>query len=178
MKKPLKWPRKIIKPPAIKQQKIINNAWMTDFPGHRHEDDVHTGKSGASAWLFCRPCCARVEIGVVNRNFILKEEEVWPLMKVGGGGGGNLGTLFGLGNVACNSWLRVGTRFFNCQYCILKGTTVCYNWPNYGGWGWHLRKLMSGRIPDSQWIMKGYVYIHMGHSPENWTKEGATFPMK
>ena len=22
------------------------------------------------------------------------------------------------------------------------------------------------------------VYIYMGHSPENWTKEGATFPMK
>ena len=23
-----------------------------------------------------------------------------------------------------------------------------------------------------------YIYIYMGHSPENWTKEGATFPVK
>ena len=124
--------KKTIKPPAIKRQKINNNAWMTDFHGYRHEGDVHTGKSGVSAWPFCRLCCARVETGVVNRNFILKR---------GRRGGGNPGTLLGLGNVACNGWLRVGTRLFNCQYCILIVTTVCYDWPNYGGWGWHLQKV-------------------------------------
>ena len=42
---------KASQPPAIQRQKTkeYNNAWMTDFPGHRHEDDVDTGKSGVSA---------------------------------------------------------------------------------------------------------------------------------
>ena len=27
-------------------------------------------------------------------------------------------------------------------------------------------------------LAQAHIYIYMGHSPENWTKEGAAFPMK
>ena len=72
---------KTIKPLSyycIKWRKIkeYNNTWMTYFPWHRHEDDTDTGRSGISALpLFCRPYCAKVETGVVNRNFILKPKK-------------------------------------------------------------------------------------------------------
>ena len=53
---------KNIKPHLLRQKmKQYNNACMTDFPWHRREDDVDTGKSGVSAWpLFCKPCCAEM----------------------------------------------------------------------------------------------------------------------
>ena len=122
---PLETAEKTSKLPAIEQQKIKehNNAWMTDFPWHRHEDDVDTGKSGISAWPYCRPCCARVQTGVGNRNFILgsEQDETWPVLWGwwGGGSSGNLGTLLllVLGNVDCTSWLRVVTRFFFYCWC-------------------------------------------------------------
>ena len=104
----LEMAKKTIKPPAIKRQKINNNAWMTDFHGYRHEGDVHTGKSGVSAWPFCRLCCARVETGVVNRNVIWKRGRRVTSIT----GGGHPGTLLGLGNFDHTGKLKVGTRYF------------------------------------------------------------------
>ena len=42
------------------------------------------------------------------------------------GGGANLGTLLGLGNVDCTSWLRIDTDF-NCWYHvpIVSAVTLC-----------------------------------------------------
>ena len=76
----------------IKWQKMkrYNNACMTDFPWHRREDDVDTGKSGVSAWpLFCKPCCAKMQTREVNRNLISKR--------------GRSSTSLGLINVDCSS---------------------------------------------------------------------------
>ena len=52
-------------------------------------------------------CVRERETGRGNRKLFLKEEEAWPLLWGEGGG-----TLLGLGNVDCTSWLRVGTGFF------------------------------------------------------------------
>ena len=56
--------------------KEYNNGWMTDFPGHRHEDDTDTGKSGISVQTsFCRPCCARMETWCGEQNKIFKKRK-------------------------------------------------------------------------------------------------------
>ena len=38
---------KTIKPPAA-SVKEYNNAWMTDFPWYRHQDEADTAKAGVS----------------------------------------------------------------------------------------------------------------------------------
>ena len=66
---------------------------MAYFLWHRHENDIYTEKSGISALpSLCRPCCARVETGMGNRNLYDKE---------GVGGQWNSCVLLGLGNVDC-----------------------------------------------------------------------------
>ena len=73
------------------------------FLWHRHEN-YNMGKSGISAWpSFCRPCCARVEPGVV------KKRKEWDFCCRGRG---TQALLLGPGYVDCTGWLRVGTRIF------------------------------------------------------------------
>ena len=74
-----------------------------DFLWHRHEN-YDMGKSGISAWpSFCRPCCTRVEPGVV------KKRKEWDFCCRGRR---TQALLLGPGNVVCTGWLRVGTRIF------------------------------------------------------------------
>ena len=118
-KETLETAEKTIKPPAIKQQEI-----------KEYEDNIEsidTEKYGVSASSsFCGPCCARVT-REGNRNLFLKRgRSVTSVMsRAEGGGGRNLGTLLGLGNVNCTSWLRVVLKKkLNCQYCIPIVSTV------------------------------------------------------
>ena len=69
-KKPLKRLRKPSNHRLLSDKiKEYINTWMTDFLWRMHEADVDTEKSGISMRpSFCRPYCAMVETGVVNKN--------------------------------------------------------------------------------------------------------------